>query len=180
MVGEKEKKQLRLLAKKARAGDKQSFENLVLLTQEAIFRHCWRVLGNEYEAADACQETFVKFWFNLDKFDTRLNVLPYLYKIATNNCLDQLRKLKRLVHFDDLEVGGEYWQTNVACQGQKEAERQEMRVAVASLPKNYRAALSLYFFEGYKYQEIADMMLVPVNTVKSWIKRGKERLKEIV
>lgn len=167
--------------KAAKKGNRLSFEKLVQLTQDRIFAHCWRILQDEAEAADATQETFIKFWLHLDRFDCRRPVLPWLYRIATNYCLDRWRRWKRMVRLDQLEVGGEIWST--ATQGdsvEQEAEKEEVRQAVRQLPKNYRAALSLYYFEGYRYREIAQIMGVSINTVKSWIRRGKEKLKLIV
>jgi len=169
------------LARKAKKGDRESFEKLVLLTQDRIFAHCWRILQDEDEAADAAQETFVKVWFKLNQFDSRRRFLPWLYQIATNNCLDILRRARRLVRFDQLEVGGEIWQTGEKVDDLDQAIRaEEVRKAVAQLPKRYRAALSLYYFEEYRYREIAEIMGAPINTVKSWIRRGKEKLKLII
>lgn len=180
-LSRKERAQLRDLVRKAKAGDQRSFEKLVLLTQNRIFAHCWRILGDEIEAADATQETLIKAWFKLDQFDARRQFLPWLYRIATNHCLDRWRRLKKLVRFDQFEIGGENWLSGEENQDPiKAIERQELRKAVRSLPKNQRAVLSLYYFEGARYREIAQIMGVSINTVKSWIRRGKERLKSII
>jgi len=175
----KEKRQLQDLARKAKRGDRESFEKLVLLTQDRILAHCWRILQDEDEAADAAQETFVKAWFKLNQFDSRRRFLPWLYQIATNNCLDILRRAKRLVRFDQMEVGGEIWQRE-KDDPNRAIRAEEVRKAVAQLPKRYRAALSLYYFEEYRYREIAEIMGAPINTVKSWIRRGKEKLKKLI
>ena len=175
-LSKEEKRRIQKLIRQAKQGDQAAFEKVVLLTQDRIFAHCWRISQDEQEAADATQEAFVKAWFKLKQFDSRRRFLPWLYRIATNNCFDFLRRVKKLVRFDQLEIGGEIWQTEKEDPDQK-IRAEEIRQAVAQLPKKYRAALSLYYFEGYRYQEIAQMMRAPLNTVKSWIRRGKEKLK---
>jgi RNA polymerase sigma factor (sigma-70 family) len=175
------------LARRAAAGDEAAFEDLVAKYSRPILDYCRRLVGNVTVAEDLAQETFVKFYLGLPTFDPSKAVSPFLYRIAHNHCLDWLRKRKvptvPLVWPD--EDGAGFREADAPDQTlapDELVERAEVREAVdealASLPPTYRGALIMRHREGMSYEEIAEVLELPLGTVKARIHRGREKLQQ--
>lgn len=175
------------LARRAAAGDEAAFEDLVAKYSRPILDYCRRLVGNVAVAEDLAQETFVKFYLGLPTFDPSKAVSPFLYRIAHNHCLDWLRKKKvptvPLVWKD--EEGEGFREADVpdlTLAPDELVERAEVREAVdealASLPPTYRGALIMRHREGMSYEEIAEVLELPLGTVKARIHRGREKLQQ--
>jgi RNA polymerase sigma-70 factor (ECF subfamily) len=156
--------------------DTDRFGELVERYQAGLIIHCDRLVGNRGEAEDIAQEAFVRAYTQLERFDpARGRFSTWLYRIATNLAIDQLRKNKPQVTVEDIEAAAEV--TMPVCL--EEEERQEIRAAVKALiPPEYRQVIEAYYWEGKSYQHIADDQQVPLNTVRTWIRRAKLQLKE--
>ncbi len=173
MVEEKE------LIVKSKQGDKKSFGELVLMFQNKIYNHCRRIILHEEDAFDCSQEAFIKAWFGLKRFDEKRPFLPWLYRISTNCCYDFLRKKKYALRLE------EDWGVASGAKGQEEEviEQQQIRKIkklILKLPAGQRAAISLFYFEEMKYKEIAEILRLPLNTVRTWIKRGRDHLRRAI
>lgn len=175
------------LARRAAAGDEAAFEDLVAKYSRPILDYCRRLVGNVAVAEDLAQETFVKFYLALPTFDPSKAVSPFLYRIAHNHCLDWLRKKKvptvPLVWRDEDGAGfREADAPDLTLAPDELVERAEVREAVdealASLPPTYRGALIMRHREGMSYEEIAEVLELPLGTVKARIHRGREKLQQ--
>lgn len=152
------------------------FGELVGRYHAGLIIHCERLVGNRQEAEDVAQEAFVRAYTRLDRFDpAKGRFSTWLYKIATNLAIDYLRKHTRRVEVEDIEAIAE-----LTMPLHLEAEaRREIRTAVLALvPPEYRQVIEAYYWEGKSYQQIADERQVPINTVRTWIRRAKAQLKE--
>jgi RNA polymerase sigma-70 factor (ECF subfamily) len=167
----------RQLVAKAQSGDEDAFEQLVRAHQRYVFNLAYRVLGDRNEAEDVAQETFVRAWRGLPSFRAECRFTTWLYRIARNVCLNRLPRLE-----------AELRQTEVLSQpvaspdpapdevvGARE-RRALLHSELARLPEKYRLVLTLRYLQGFSYAEIADVLSLPLGTVKTHLHRGREAL----
>lgn len=177
------------LVSAAKAGDQQAFEQLVLDNQNRIYSLAVRLVGDREEAFDLAQEAFVKAWQGLPAFQGESSFATWIYRLATNVCIDYLRKQKRRrqveseVSLDDEELS---W-TEPADWSQdphRQLERSEQGRALArgleALPEQQRQILVLRELSGLSYQEIAEKLNLDLGTVKSRIARARMALRKIL
>ncbi len=173
--------------KKAQKGDSTAFEQLVLAHQNQIYRLCFRMLGNAEDAADMTQETFLKAWRNLDRFQGDAAFSTWLYRLASNCCLDFLRSQKRrpTVSMTTEDDDGEEQTIEVADDSATpeeelllKEERSEIARAMASLDEEQRQILSLRVINDLSYTEIAEILDIKEGTVKSRLARARENLRK--
>ncbi len=152
------------------------YEELVRRYHVGLIIHCENLVGDRDEAEDLSQEAFVRAYLRLDDFDSeKARFSTWLYKIATNLAIDYLRKNKRKADVDNIELFADVTMPTFI----EEEEKQEIRDAVSQLmPPEYREVIEAYYWHGKSYREIANQVNVPLNTVRTWIRRAKLQLKE--
>ena len=157
-------------------GDIELFGELIERYHVGLVIHCRRIIGDDADGEDCAQQAFIKAYEHLASFDAeRGKFSTWLYRIATNVCRDMLRKQKRRVLADDIDAFAEAFTPDVFLQ---ESIR-EVRQAVKNLvPPSHQRVIVAYYWEGKTYQGIADEMNVSINTVKSWIRRARQQLRE--
>src|SRR5216684_5409087 len=179
------------LVQRAQAGDREAMSELVQSQQTYVYSIAMSLMHNPADAADMTQEAFIRLMRSLGTYRAETKFTTWLYRLVTNICLDGLRRRGRTVDSldepsstqagDDAQTAGERLaDTDRWTQPEQELElRQsptEVRTTMASLPAAQRLALTLHYFDDQRYEDIADVMGLPLNTVKSHIRRGKERL----
>ncbi len=178
------------LVREIRAGDGDAFETLVREHQTRVYNLALRMTGNEEDALDISQETFLKAWRTLGKYRGDCSLGSWLYRIASNLSIDLLRKNKRrqtekVVSLDDpgeddrpLEL------PDLREEPQTILEREENRRAVweclEKLPEEQKIILVLRDVNGLSYEEIAASMGLELGTVKSRIFRAREKLANLL
>ncbi|PDO09329.1 MAG: RNA polymerase sigma factor SigW [Candidatus Reconcilbacillus cellulovorans] len=175
------------LARQARAGDREAFAGLVDLYQDKLYHLALRMLSHPQEAEDAVQETFLRVFASLDRYDESQKFSTWIYRIATNLCIDRLRKRKSSVSLDaDTADNGEGTDWYDVLPGDEQtpesrfltSELQELvRKAIDELPDKYKAVVVLRYLHDMSLQEIGDILDLPVTTVKTRIHRGREALR---
>lgn len=177
------------LVARAKAGDQQAFEQLVLDNQNRIYSLAVRLTGDKEEGADLAQEAFVKAWQGLPSFQGESSFATWIYRLATNVCIDYLRKQKRRrqveseLSLDDDETA---WSepADWSQDPQRQLERSEMGRALErglqALPEQQRQILVLRELSGLSYQEIAQKLELDLGTVKSRIARARLALRKIL
>jgi RNA polymerase sigma-70 factor, ECF subfamily len=152
------------------------YAELVERYHVGLIIHCERIVKDRDDAEDIAQEAFVKAYLQLKTYDSdKSRFSTWLYKIATNLALDHLRKNKRTMTLEDVEVLAEATMPTYM----EDEEREEMRRMVESLvPPEYRRVIEAYYWDGKSYQEIAETEGIPLNTTRTWIHRAKLQLKE--
>jgi RNA polymerase sigma-70 factor (ECF subfamily) len=175
------------LVNAARGGDEQAIRDLLGRYRTAVFNLAFRILRNEEDATDAAQETFIRVFRALDRFDERQRFKPWILRIASNYCIDQIRKRDwRTVSFDtpietedgtlEMELAGPGPQPDEVLE--RKEQRMVIEQAIDSLPPDYRMAIVLRHTEGLSYEEIADVLGVPLGTVKARIHRARSALQK--
>ncbi|MEX2139514.1 MAG: sigma-70 family RNA polymerase sigma factor [Pirellulales bacterium] len=181
-----------LLALYKSEGDRTAFESLVQRYERELYSYLRRYLGDATLAEDAFQATFLQVHLKMEQFDPERKFRPWLYTIATNQAIDAQRRNKRhrMVSLDrrnqsdtegdigsllQLLVGKE---PGAASNLEREERQAWIRQAVENLPEQLRSALVLVYYQGMKYREAADVLGIPVGTVKSRLHAAILKLNE--
>ena len=167
------------LVSRALEGDLPAFEKLVARYQNKLIGYSARMLGDQDEAEDVAQEVFIKAYRSLDSFRGDSQFSTWIYRIATNLCIDRIRARKRrpqqAYSLDepmdkDEEKGGREIADNSA-EPTREVEREELRLRVrqvmSEMPEKMRTILIMCDMQGMSYEEIAKVLDCPIGTVKS-------------
>jgi RNA polymerase sigma-70 factor (ECF subfamily) len=161
------------------AGDTAAFNELMRAHEDRVFGVCLRMLRDREAALDATQETFITVFRKADRFAGRSAFSTWLYRVAVNTCYDAARKAKRRLA-DPLPEGNDP-RDEMASDDMDSVElRPDIEAALLSLPEEFRAAVVLTDLEGLSLQMVADVLEVPVGTVKSRVFRGRKILADIL
>src|SRR5215813_2728298 len=178
------------LLEATRTGDQDAFAELVSRYRNQITSYIYRMTNDYDGAVDLAQETFVRVFRAADRYQTTYAFSTYIYRIATNLAISELRKRKRrrlvsLTGFFQSQEGGEAREFNpsdgqplqdvVLVDGERRAAVQR---AIVTLPEKYRAPLILRDVEGKSYEEISRILGTSEGTVKSRISRARGFLRE--
>jgi len=171
----------RLLVSRAQQGDDDAFTQLVEAYQVPVYRLCYRMLGgNVHDAEDAAQETFLRAYKALRRYDSKRSFATWLLSIAAHHCIDITRKRRmRLVSLETF-TGQILPDSNPLPEKvvfQNERQR-EVQALLSALSPTDRAAVVLYYWYDYSYQEIAEALSLTVSAVKSRLHRARKRLAE--
>jgi RNA polymerase sigma-70 factor (ECF subfamily) len=178
------------LIENCRNGDIHSFELLIESHQKKIYNLAFRMMGNYEDASDVAQEVFIKVYRSIYSFKESSSFSTWIYRIAVNVCLDQLRKKKkeRVISMNSRVVlGGTEMELQFEDTGigpQEAVERTETKQSIArainNLNEDHKIAIILRDINGYSYEEIAQMLKCSLGTVKSRISRARHSLKDIL
>jgi RNA polymerase sigma-70 factor (ECF subfamily) len=167
----------------ARQGDSEAFRLLVDRHSRTVFRLAYRMTGNEHDADDVVQETFLRAYRQLDGFESRANFGTWLHRITVNCALDLLRVRSRQDKYYGGDPGDE--EMNVAGDAPQpdrlllSAEMQaKVGEAMQRLSSNERTAFVLRHFEGMPVEEIGRTLGIQVNATKNTIFRAVKKLRE--
>ncbi|WCK54804.1 RNA polymerase sigma factor SigW [Aneurinibacillus sp. Ricciae_BoGa-3] len=172
---------------RTKKGDREAFAELVDLYKDRVYRIAYRMLGNKQEAEDVAQETFLKVYANIQSYDPNYKFSTWIYRIASNLCIDQIRKRKQTFSLDAEVTGsdGLDWHDRLpdANQGPEETVitdelQEEVQSAIMKLSPNYRAIMILRYIEDLSLQEISEAISLPISTIKTRIHRGREALRK--
>lgn len=177
------------LIEATRGGDETAFAEIVGRYRNQITNYLYRFLNDYEEAVDLAQETFVRVYFAIDRYHTNFAFSTYIYRIATNLAISEIRRRKRrrLLSLTGLFQSEEDSEVEFQPTDQRilpdvelvEDERnQVIGRAIAALPEKYRVPVILRDIEGRSYDEVAEIMELGLGTTKSRISRGRGLLKE--
>lgn len=177
------------LAGRAAAGDLAAFEALVLRHQDRIYGIIHRLVGDPDQALDLAQETFLRAWRGISGFRGHSGVFTWLYRIARNVVTSQARHdAARPRPVASLDAGGEEGRASrpepcTPWRGPEEATLDEERKrlvldAVARLPRDQKEIVVLRDLAGHSYEEISELLEIPVGTVRSRLHRARRELRE--
>jgi len=177
------------LIEATKQGDEAAFAEIVHRYRNPIVNFLYRFLNDYEEAVDLAQETFVRVYFAIDRYHTGFAFSTYIYRIASNLAISELRRRKRrrllsltgLFQSDHEETTEYQPKDERALPDENIVENEKNQVigrAIAALPEKYRVPIILRDVEGRTYEEIAEIMELGLGTTKSRISRGRGLLKE--
>ncbi|HMJ36516.1 MAG TPA: RNA polymerase subunit sigma-70 [Baekduia sp.] len=178
----------RALVAAAQAGDERAFRALVEPYGRALEVHCYRMLGSLHDAQDVAQETLLRAWRALDRFERRASVQTWLYRIATNACLDELERRPRRPEPTVDPYPDERLEPDAAVPHADPAARYALRegmelallTAIQRLPGRQRAVLILRDVLGWTSQETAELLDSTVAAVNSALQRARATIEQVV
>ncbi len=177
------------LVARARDGDRAAFDELVLRHEDRVFNMALRMLGNADDALDLAQEVFLSAYRALHGFEGKALFSTWLYRVTVNRCRDEMRRRATVKHTrprpleagrasDDLPLDPPARAASPADAVVARESHALVAAAVAALPDDAREALVLRDVEGLAYEEIAEILDVPVGTVRSRLHRARSLVRE--
>lgn len=180
----------RQLIERCRQGDRQAFDELVRRYEKQAYNLAYRLTGNYDDASDVVVEAFVRVFQGLHTFRGDSQFRTWLHRVVVNTFLD-MRKRSRgrpnLSLEEQIELDGDLFERQVEDHSpgpqelvEQEEVEQALQQAIAQLSPERRILIVLYHFENLSYEEIAQMLNLPVGTVKSRLNRARSALREIL
>ncbi len=178
------------LIEATKKGDEDAFAEIMTRYRSQITNYLYRFLNDYEEAVDLAQETFVRVYFAIERYHTDYAFSTYIYRIATNLAISEIRRRKRrrlvsltgLFQFDDKPQAQDFQPPDkkpLALENLIESEQTEtIARAIATLPEKYRAPIVLRDVEGKSYEEVAAILKLGLGTTKSRISRARKLLRE--
>lgn len=176
--GEDVREQERQWIQQALAGNAQAFMQLIEIYQRSVYNLCYRMLGNAEDAEDAAQETFLRAFHSLRKFDQQRSFVTWLLSIAAHYCIDQIRKRKMTVFSLDDNPNLEFASPDPFPEAaiSLREDQQRLQQLLKTLSETDRAAIVLYYWYDFSYEEIAQSLSLTVSAVKSRLHRARRTL----
>lgn len=159
----------------AQAGDRDALDALLRRHLDLIHAICSRLAGNPADAADATQEALIAIVRGLPRFDRRAAARTWMYRVATNACLDELRRRGRRPRLGLDDTMAERPDPAPSLD-RSVTDRLTLDDALARLPEEFRVAVVLRDVQGMDYAQIAEVLQIPIGTVRSRIARGRQAL----
>lgn len=145
---------------------------------QAMFTVACRYLEDVEEAKDAMQEGFLKAFLNIERYEPTATFGAWLKRIIINQCLDKLKQRKLDMVDDTVEtlqvIDDENWEFDSAI------SKADILVAIERLKAKYKIVIQLYLIEGYDHEEISEILNIPVKTSRTQLRRGKQKLRELL
>ena len=177
------------LLEKFKKGDTRAFELILKKYKDRVYNTVYSILGNVREVDDVAQEVFIEAYKSLKSFRGDSAFSTWIYRVAVNKSLDELRKRKRNIfvsYENEIAEEGSLKLKDVLKSGeeglieklQKKEVQEIVQGMIESLPEKYRVVLVLKDIEGLSYREISQAMKVSSSKVSVWLFRAREKLKE--
>lgn len=161
-----------------RKGNADSFSGIIERYQSPIFRYIYRLSGNYQVALDLRQDTFLRAYKGIMRNEVRVSFKAWLYRIATSNTLQYLRR-KRLLSFVPLKNVREKDISSREDPAAVIGERSDVRDVLGRIPRERRVCMVLHFIEGFKYREIAETLGISEEAVRKRVARGSEEFRRL-
>lgn len=179
------------IIKKAKKGNKDAFEKLIINYEKRVYNIAYQMFGNEHDANDMAQEVFIKVYKSLDKFNFKSSFATWIHRITVNTCIDEYRKKKKNYQIESMDETMEQKDGVVHKQfvdksltPEEKAIKNEnikfIRESINELKEEHKMIIILRDIKGYSYDDIADILDISIGTVKSRISRARSTLKKII
>lgn len=159
--------EIQFLVKRAKRKDADAFASLIHLCTKDMYRVALAILMNDEDAADAIQDAILTCWEKITTLKQEKYFKTWLTRILINKCYDIRKNREKITSIE------EYQET-----GAEEPLNLELKEALSQLNEKYRAVMVLFYSEGYRTDEIAEMLHIPKSTVQTRLQRGREKLAE--
>ncbi len=162
------------LVKRIKEGDVLGFEEFVRRYQKRLFFFVSKILFSPHIVEEVVQDTLFSFYRSIQKVDTTKTISTYLFSIAKHAAIDRLRKERKTMRLEDFEVA--YEDESLYEQLTRQEHAQKIQVALKKIPQAQQNIIRLYFFDELSYEEISRTLGIPINTVRTNLRRAKNAL----
>lgn len=166
------------IVKIAREKDKDLYAEIIKRYKAKLSHYLQKFTRNRDELDDILQVVFLKAYKNLYGFNIDKRFSPWIYRIAHNEALNQIKKNKNQINLDSVEYKILDEEAHIFLKLDKDFVKKSVNNALSKLSNKYRDPIILFYLEGNSYEEISDILRINKNTVGVLIMRGKEKLKE--
>lgn len=165
------------LVEKVRAGERDLYAVIIERYQNKLLRYVMYLLRDEHKAVDVVQETFIKAFVNLNSFKVSMKFSSWIYRITHNEAMNAISKYKHEIPMpEDVDFESD---ENIEDTIRKEEVKEMTNKCLAQMPVLYAEPLALFFIEERSYEEISDILRIPIGTVGTRINRAKALMKKI-
>ncbi|MBD3221844.1 sigma-70 family RNA polymerase sigma factor [bacterium] len=175
--------------RRCKRGEEDAFQEVLDRYRTPIYNLCWRMTRNDEDARDLAQEVFIKVFRLLDRYDEQYAFSSWLFRIATNHCIDHLRRQRlRFLSVErdgageeeeaEMQIPSEGPEPDVVLERRQALEKLEE--VIAELPPHYRVITLLRHDQQLSYEEIAESLQLPLGTVKARIHRARNMIQQML
>ena len=175
--------------RRCKRGEEPAFREILDRYRTPIYNLCYRMSRNPEDARDLAQEVFIKVFSLLDRFDEQYAFSSWLFRIATNHCIDHIRRNRlRFLSLDGATgQDGEEYELQVPAEGpepdtvlQRKEALEKLAEVIDDLPPHYKAITMLRHDQQLSYEEIAEILQLPLGTVKARIHRARNLIQQML
>ena len=177
------------LIRRCKRGEEAAFQEVLQRYRGPVYNLCWRMTRNDEDARDLGQEVFIKVFSLLDRYDEQYAFSSWLFRIATNHCIDHLRRQRlRFLSIErdgsadeedtEMQLPSDDPQPDVVMERREALEKLEE--VIGELPPHYRAITLLRHDQQLSYEEIAETLQLPLGTVKARIHRARNMVQQLL
>lgn len=180
----------KILVKKAKQGNIEAFEKLIISHEQNIYNVAYRMFNNEEDAKDMTQEVFIKIYKNITKFDENSKFSTWTHRVTVNTCIDEIRKRKgketnsidELINMEEGDIKKQYADNSLTPEETliKNEDIDILKQAISLLSESHKSLIILRDIQGLSYCEIAEITDISLGTVKSRLARARIQLKNII
>lgn len=167
-----------LWIKQVLAGDKEAYANIINKYKNQLYATVLRMTRNPQDAQDFVQDAFIKVYRNLDKYKADGSFSSWLYRVAVNHCMDEFRKKQYTtvqIEVDEEKVVNPNHPEIIFLKHEKKRQLERL---VSTLPDDERLIILLRYINEVNYEEISEIMGVPLSTVRNKLHRAKKKMRE--
>lgn len=167
------------LIRAAQSGDRDALITLLRDIEQHVYKTAYYILNNEQDALDAAQEALIRIYTKINSYEEKAQFKTWVQRIVTNICMDKFRRTKSTVSIEEHEM---------VFEGRQDVEHevmltyvsQDVQEAISQLPEHHRTVIVLRYLQELSYNEIADCLDLPLNTVKSYLFRARQQLQNLL
>ncbi|MBD3917908.1 sigma-70 family RNA polymerase sigma factor [Paenibacillus sp. PR3] len=167
------------LIRAAQSGDRDALITLLREIETHVYRTAYYILNNEQDAMDAAQEALIRIYTKINSYEEKAQFKTWIQRIVTNICIDKFRRNKPTVSVEEHDLVF-HEKSNVEDEVLSTFTAQDIRQAIEMLPSHHRAVVVLRYLQDFSYNEIADSLNLPLNTVKSYLFRARQQLQSLL
>ncbi|MFP4977222.1 RNA polymerase sigma factor [Paenibacillus sp. CN-4] len=164
------------LIRAAQSGDRDALITLLREIEGNVYKTAYYILHNEQDALDASQEALIRIYTKIGSYEEKAQFKTWVQRIVTNICIDKFRRSKPTVSIDEHEMVFTDNHQNVEREVLSGYLAEDIRSAIDQLPEHHRTVVVLRYLQDLSYNEIADCLDLPLNTVKSYLFRARQQL----
>jgi len=167
------------LIKAAQEGDRDALITLLREIEHHVYKTAYYILNNEQDALDAAQEALIRIYTKIGSYEEKAQFKTWVQRIVTNICIDKFRRNKPTVSIEEHEMVFE-GHDDVEHSVMRAYTSNDVREAINQLPEHHRTVIVLRYIQDLSYNEIADCLDLPLNTVKSYLFRARQQLQSLL